>query len=217
MVFDYHILTSSVAENDRIKVLLVAAKKEAIIELVELIRQAHLEPGLIDVNSFSLINCFQLNGPRRKEGDVFALLNLEFDLANISILQGETPFFSRDIPLPEDVLSSHQGAGGEGDFLTTVRPLLRGLIREIRLSFDYFESEFAKQVSVVYFSGEGARGTELLAFFNTQLDKQVVRWDPLQRVAVDFARIDTKALLEVSSMLAPACGLALRRQAKWSR
>ena len=105
VIFDYHILGPSTTDENRMKVLLVAAKKEMIMEFIELMQQVGLKPNLIDANAFSLINCFQMNGPEVKEDDVFALLNLGFDLVNIDILQGETPFFTRDISLLEDTLS----------------------------------------------------------------------------------------------------------------
>lgn len=211
VIFDYHILTPLTSSpSDRMKVFLVAAKKQTIREFVELIQQAGLKPNLIDVNSFSLINCFQFNGPKTKEGDVFALINLEFDLVNIDILQEQIPFFTRDISLLEDVLSLRQQGGEQRGLFETMRPLLTNLIREIRVSIDYYESEFEKRVSVIYLSGEGARVSELISFFSSQLEREVSLWNPLQNLLVDSAQIDTGALKETSSMLALACGLALR-------
>ncbi len=210
VIFDYHILKPLDSNpTDRMKVFLVAAKKQTITEFVELIQQAGLKPNLIDVNSFSLINCFQFNGPKTKD-DAFALVNLEFDLVNIDILQGQTPFFTRDISLLEDVLSLWQQGGGQRGLFETMRPLLTNLIREIRVSIDYYESEFEKRVSVIYLSGGGARVSELISFFSSQLEREVSLWNPLQNLLVDSAQIDTGALKETSSMLALACGLALR-------
>lgn len=211
VIFDYHILTPlDLSPPDRMKVFLVAAKKQAITEFVELIQQAGLKPNLIDVNSFSLINSFQFNGPKTKEGDVFALVNLEFDLVNIDILHEQTPFFTRDISLLEDVLSLRQENEKEKGLFETMRPLLASLIREIRVSIDYYESEFEKRVSVIYLSGEGAKTSELISFFSSQLEREVSLWNPLQNLLIDSAQIDTGALKETSSMLALACGLALR-------
>ena len=57
VVFDYHILKPlDLSPTDRMKVFLVAAKKQTITEFVELIQQTGLKPNLIDVNSFSLID-----------------------------------------------------------------------------------------------------------------------------------------------------------------
>lgn len=212
VVFDFHILEPLNSTRNRMKVLLVAAKRQAIMEVVKLIRQAGIKPGHIDVNSFSLINCFQVNGPKIKEADVFALVNLEFDVVNIDILQGELPYFTRDISLLEDALSLPQEKDEEEVFFETVRPLLANLIRELRLSIDYFENEYGKQVSVIYLSGEGVGFSRLVSFFREQLGREVNLWNPLRNLFVDSTRIDIDALNESSCMLALACGLALRRR-----
>lgn len=211
VIFDYHIISSSAgASGDKMKILLVAARKQSIMESVDFIRQAGLKPKLIDVNSFCLINCFQKNGPKIKEDDVVALVNLEFDLVNIDILQGEIPFFTRDISLTEDDLSLQREMDKEKGFFERMKPALANLIREIRLSIDYFESEFEKQVSVIYFSGAGANDNELISFFNSQIGRDIKLWNPVQNMVIDSTRIDLQALKEVSPTLALACGLALR-------
>jgi type IV pilus assembly protein PilM len=210
VVFDYHILEPLNSNQNRMKVLLVAAKKEAIMDFVELIHSVGLKPNLIDVNSFSLINCFQLNGPKLKPDDTFALVNLEFDLASINILQGEIPFFTRDISTLDDMPALRQDNNMETGIFEAVRPLLENLIRELRLSIDYYESEFEKQVCMIYLSGEGAGVTELLDFCSTQLGREVRLWNPLQNLVIDSEQFNAQDLAGASSMLAVACGLALR-------
>lgn len=210
VIFDYHILEPPNSNRNRMKILLVAAKKQVITEFIELMNQIGLKPNLIDINSFSLINCFQNSGPPVKKEDIFALINLEFDLVNIDILQGETPFFTRDISLLEDVLSMRQEEGKGKQIFEMARPLLENLIREIRVSIDYYESEFEKQVAVIYLSGEAAKVSELVVFFSEQLGREVKVWNPVQNLLVDSAQVDQNALKEVSPMLALACGLALR-------
>ena len=210
VIFDYHILEPLNSKRNKIRVLLVAAKKQAITESIEFIQEAGLKPNLIDVDSFCLINCFQLNGPRLKENAVFALVNLELDLVNINILEGEFPYFTRDISLAEEGLSLDPEKDKEEELFETMRPLLANLIREIRLSIDYYESEFEKQVGIIYLSGRGAGIPELTRFFSSQLGREVKRWDPLQNILVDSALVDIDTLKDASSRLALVCGLALR-------
>lgn len=211
VIFDFHVLEPLPSDRNKMKVLLVAVKRQAIMELVELIRGAGVKPRIVDVNSFSLINCFQKNGPGVGKDDVFALINLEFDLVNINILQGETPFFTRDISLLEDILSFRgQQESGEKVLFEAMRPLLANLIREICISIDYFESEFEKQVYAIYLSGAGARIPELKDSFTSQLGREINLWNPVQNLLIDFNQTDTDTLKQTSCMLAMACGLALR-------
>ncbi|MCQ9208016.1 MAG: type IV pilus assembly protein PilM [Omnitrophica bacterium] len=211
IIFDYHILEPLDSDRQRMKVLLVAAKKQIVMEFVELIRRVGLKTNFIDVNSFSLINCFQSNGPDVNENDIYALVNLEFDMVNINILQGTAPFFTRDISLLEESRSLGQEQGSQDQFLEAMRPLLINLIRELRLSIDYFESEFEKQVAIIYFSGDGARFPELIDFFTSQLGREIKLWNPVQKLITEPAQIDTDALRQIECTLALACGLALRR------
>ncbi len=210
VIFDYHILAPLTTNENRMKVLLVAAKKQTIMETIELIQQAGLKPNLIDVNACSLINCFQATGPKIKETDVFALINLELDLVSIDILQGNLPFFTRDISLLEDAPSAANIAEREQQPLERLKPFLANLIREIRLSIHYFESEFEKPVSVIYLSGEQSGNTELTSLFSSQLERQIEPWSPLQNLLIDSNQVDSEALKRCSSILTLACGLALR-------
>jgi len=210
VLFDYHLIEGLDQTKDKIKVLLVAAKKEVVMDFVQLLGEIGLKAHLIDVNSFALINCFQANGP--KEEDVVALVNLGFSLVNINILQGEMPFFTRDISLSSDIIALYHNKMQQPEQpIEEIKPLLTNLIREIQLSIDYFESEFEKQVNKIYVSGEGARSAGLINLFNMQLDKEVLSWNTLQGLSIDSTKVNVDELNKVSPMLALACGLALRR------
>jgi type IV pilus assembly protein PilM len=210
VIFDYHILEPESEGGERMKILLVAAKKKAIMEFIQLIQKAGLKPRLIDVNAFSLINCFQINGPKIKANDVFAIVNLEFNLVNINIFQGKVPFFTRDISAPENIFSFPQEIDREIDQFESMSSHLVNLSREIRLSIDYFESEFEKRVELIYLSGEGAKDKQVTNFFASQLDREIKLWNPVQNLIIDSTQVDVELLEKTSCMLALACGLALR-------
>jgi type IV pilus assembly protein PilM len=210
VIFDYHILEPESEDGKRMKILLVAAKKRAIMEFIQVIQKAGLKPKLIDVNAFSLINCFQKNGPKINESDVFAIVNLEFNLVNINIFQGEVPFFTRDISSPENIFSFPQETDKEIGLFESMSSHLVNLSREIRLSIDYFESEFEKRVELIYLSGEGAKDRQVTNFFASQLDREIKLWNPVQNLIIDSTQVDVELLEKTSCMLALACGLALR-------
>ncbi len=199
VVFDHYLLGSLSANPNKIRVLLVAAKKDVIHGLSGMIRKAGLVPNLIDVNAFALINCFIINGLKTAENDVYALVNIERDLVNISILQGRMPFFSRDISLSFN-----------RDEELFKQEVLDASMREIMLSLDYFESEFERVVEAVYLSGEGASALKVVNFFREQLNKKIEIWNPLAKLTFDQETISSETLSAGASSLAIACGLALR-------
>ena len=210
VIFDYHILKRG-GPNNKVKILLVAAKKEAIIQFIQFIEQSNLIVNLIEVDAFSLINCFQANGPKIKPENVSALVNLEYDLVNMNILQGEVPYFTRDISLiEEDGLSLWREKSKPGELFERIRPFLENLIRELRLSLDYFENEFGKPVQNIYLSGQGAGLSQMVECFSTQLGRAVSLWNPMQNLVIDSSAVDNQLLKRSAPMLAIACGLALR-------
>lgn len=211
VTFDYHLLKPLSAITDKMRVLLVAAKKEAVMNFVKLIQQAGLSTKLVDVNSFALINCFEVNGSA-EETSALALVNLEFKLVNINIIQAQTPYFTRDISLSEDVSSLYYRQANQVEqSIEEIEPLLKNLIRELRLSIDYFESEFDHQVDKIYLSGAGAKSASMLSFFNDALGREVLGWNPLSNLKIDTSHINEEELKKDAPILALACGLALRK------
>ncbi|MCD4733044.1 type IV pilus assembly protein PilM, partial [bacterium] len=90
---DYHVIGSG---EDFTEVLLVAAKRERIESLLLILRLAGLEAAAVDVDSFALGNCYELNNPEQSN-DTVALVNVGSSLTNVNILSDGSPRFTRDI------------------------------------------------------------------------------------------------------------------------
>ncbi|MDD3642498.1 MAG: type IV pilus assembly protein PilM [Candidatus Krumholzibacteria bacterium] len=104
---DFQILRDDVGAN-QMEVLLVAAKKDMVNMHASLIRDAGLEPVIVDVDSFAVQNCYEAakarsDGRRGREDErgqedpVVGLINIGSDVTNINIIQGDRPHFTRDI------------------------------------------------------------------------------------------------------------------------
>lgn len=207
VIFDYYVLGPAETDSNKIRLVLVAAKKETITELIDLLQQAGLTPNIIDLDSFALINCFQFNNPAVNKESITAIVNLNLDLLSINILQGSSLYFTRDIYLSEETsfLTHQQSSESENPQL-----VLENIIREIRLSFDYYESEFEKHINTTFLSGEGIRILSLMDMLTNKLGKEIVSWNPLQNLIINPGQFNTSELQEKSPILAIACGLALR-------
>jgi type IV pilus assembly protein PilM len=95
----FQILNEDIGAN-QMEVLLVAAKKDMVNTHASLIKDAGLIPTIIDVDSFAVQNCFEVNrGILDDEEDkkVVGLVNLGSDVTNINIIQHNSPQFTRDI------------------------------------------------------------------------------------------------------------------------
>lgn len=116
---DFQILNDDIGAN-QMEVLLVAAKKDMVNVHASLIRDAGLNPAIIDVDSFAVQNCFEssrtgavssmdhsddeeFDEPAdRGDRGVVGLINIGSDVTNINIIQGDSPQFTRDISVGTD-------------------------------------------------------------------------------------------------------------------
>jgi len=124
---DFQILREDIGAN-QMEVLLVAAKKDMVNMHADLIREAGLNPRIIDVDSFAVQNCFERNmafaegapfddeapadaeagdeaepfAADESEGKVVGLINIGSDVTNLNIIQNDCPHFTRDISIGTD-------------------------------------------------------------------------------------------------------------------
>lgn len=84
---------------EKVNVLLVATKREITDLYTEIFKQAELEIGVLEINSFALIRTIreQLRSFGSKEAVV--LVDLEFDSTEIAIIVEGVPQFSRTVPI----------------------------------------------------------------------------------------------------------------------
>ena len=86
---DFSVLPSSEAAGDaqgEMSIILVAAKKDKINELTELVKGAGLFPIVMDVDAFAIENMHAINYPV-SQGDTTALVNIGASVMNINIVR----------------------------------------------------------------------------------------------------------------------------------
>src|SRR5262249_10487315 len=85
------------AENsDATYVLIAACKRERIDNIRQAIQLSGRQPVVIDVDTFALQNCYEVNY-RPRESDVVTLLNIGASTMNVNIVKGTRSLFTRDI------------------------------------------------------------------------------------------------------------------------
>src|SRR2546422_2549286 len=77
-------------------VLLVAVKKDKILNHTNVLAQAGKTPVVVDIDAFALQNCFEVNYDP-DPGQTVALLNVGASVMNINIVRGGVPLFTRDV------------------------------------------------------------------------------------------------------------------------
>jgi type IV pilus assembly protein PilM len=214
-------------DGDQMRVLLVAVKKSTVSEQMAVLREAGMQPVVIDVDGFALGNAWELN--RRGKTDAaapVALVDIGANKASINILVGRSSYFTREVyvagndfseaisrRMELDLTQVESLKRAPGDKLDQVREATLGplddLGNEIRLSLDYFENQFEQEVSEVLVSGGGAALPWVQEELASLLAKPVRPWDPLENVTCQVGSAEERFRCE-SGQFAVAVGLAAR-------
>ncbi len=207
--FDFQRLEPQESKGENLMVLLVAAKKEDIEGALNLAKEVGCELGAIDVMPISILNCFEVCGPSIEMGEVITLVDIGLEYANLNILWGKTPYFTREIPV-KGMVKEAKDKDLSQETSEEVRSRLMELINEVRLSFDHFESQTEKSVNSIYISGEGASIKGLESFLSDHLGIKVKSWNPLEGLEIDKEKVNEETLAQLAGSIAVSIGLGIR-------
>lgn len=226
IVFDYYsVLDKNIAET-KTRVILVAAKKDLIENYISLIDSTGYQCGFIEVDTFSLLNCFYVNGPKVPAEKTIAIINIGMEVTNIDIIRGKIVGLTKDAfvawsnlidALPDDVeldfadVTSLKGLMGTDDVYELSLFIMNALSNQIRRTIEFYESQGRDTVEEIYLSGKVAMYKNLDKYLKNILGLPVNIWDPLSNVQYDPKQFEDKKLKEQSLMLSVCTGLACHR------
>lgn len=230
---DYNILWQN-PDVGQMDVLLVAAKKEEIQDLIEVVRQAKLKPAVVDIDAFALQNAYELNYGFN-EGETVALLNVGASVTTVNILHGSVSQFTRDITnggaaITEEIqkqlqvsfeeAEAYKAGGGmhsqevvpqEVDAI--IAQVSDSLASEIQRSLDFYMATTSHgEVEKLFITG----GTSKLPYLRTAIERRsripVEPLDPFRRVLFDQRQFNPEVLRSQAPQATIGVGLALRKQ-----
>jgi type IV pilus assembly protein PilM len=211
-------------------VLLVAVKKDKINDYVNLVKEAGLEPVVMDVDAFALANMYELN--YAFEEGTTALLNIGASVMNINILKDGISIFTRDITVGgnrytealqrdfgltyEDAEKVKRGEEVEGADKEQIAGVMSSvtddIVAETQRSFEFFRSTTGSdKVSRVLVSGGCARIGNFTTVLSERLEIPVEVVDPFKKIKIDPKRFESTLIAASSPLCAVAVGLAIRR------
>ncbi len=222
-------------EEGNMEVLMVAAKKDLINDYVSVIKEAQLNPLIMDVDSFALGNMFEINYPIQ-EGEVMALVNVGASVINISVLKGDMVMFTRDVSaggnqITEEIqrqlgVSFEEaemlkiGGSGSGETEEVMRQEVQDVIRtvtdslstEIQRSLDFFTATSAEDnISRIWLGGGTSKVGGLREIIEERTGMPCEGLNPFNTLAYDEKKFDVTSLEEMAPQGAVAVGLAIRR------
>jgi type IV pilus assembly protein PilM len=225
----YHVLGTNEASN-AMDVVLVAAKRDKIMNRASVASQAGATPVVMDIDAFALQNAYELNyqpGPDHTS----ALLNIGASMMNINIVRGGVPLFTRDVTVGgdqythtlqkeldlsfEDAEKLKLGKGSSPEQLEArvqhLHAVSEIVLLEIHKTFDFFhQTAPAETIHDIYIAGGTARTEGLKELLGAQFNVPVEIMNPFRKVAVNPGRFDSAFISEIAPRMSVAVGLALR-------
>jgi type IV pilus assembly protein PilM len=230
---DYQILDPGTGPDSKgtMDVLLVAAKKEKILDYTGVIQQAGRTAVVVDVDAFALQNAYEINYGHDPQA-VVVLLNAGASAININILSGDQSVFTRDISvggnayteavqkelnLPfESAERLKKGEAVDGITFAEVQPVLHAMtenvLLEIQKTFDFFKATASSdRIDRVMLSGGASRVDGFVKALEDRFGMAVELLDPFKAVTFEAAKLGVADPDSVLPTAAVAVGLALRR------
>ena len=225
---DYQILSEE--GSNPMDVLLVAVKKDKILNYTNVLSLAGKTPAVVDIDAFALQNCYEYNYEPSPSSTV-ALLNLGASVMNINIVKGSTPLFPRDVSVGgnqyTDSLQKELDLGFDdaeslklGRKVGTVpedakMPILQQvteiIVLEIQKTFDFFRATAAGQhIEKIYLAGGSSAVPGLMEALRQEFSMPVEMLNPFQRIQPSVSGPDSDLIHSNAGQLAVAVGLALR-------
>jgi type IV pilus assembly protein PilM len=228
---DYHIT----AENEEAtNVMIAACKRERLDNIKQAIQLSGKSPVVIDVDTFALQNCYEVNY-QPDPSQVVTLLNIGASTMNVNIVQGTQSLFTRDITVGgsqfTDILQKSLGYSfeqaeavkrGVSEAMDdveekSIEPLMNNVTEmvamEIQKTFDFYRATAEDDelvVDKILISGGGSKLVGLSEDLSSKLEVPVEVLDPFRQIKVDTRKFDPDYLSEIMPEMAVAVGLAIR-------
>ena len=227
---DYQILSQRAAQG-QMDVLLVAAKKEELTDLTNLAMQAKLKPRVVDLDAFTVQNCYEVAYGMPAAGQTVVLLHVGASLTTLNILSNGATAFTRDIAnggnaiteeiqrqlnISQEEAEAFKCGGARGlvpkEVPEIILQAVEGLAGEIQRSLDfYLATSGDRDVDRIVISGGTGNVAALRESVARRARVEVELLDAARVAAPDTKRVDPLVLQGRELQAVVACGLALRK------
>ncbi len=226
---DFQILSEDLS-GPQMDVLLVAVKKDKILNYTNVLSMAGKAPAIVDIDVFALQNCYEYNYDPAP-GSTVALLNLGASVMNINIVKGNMPLFTRDVSVGghqytdslqkeldlsfEDAealkLGQKVGTVSEDAKTPILQQVTEIIVLEIQKTFDFFRATAAgEHIERIYLAGGSSKVLGLMEALRQEFSLPVEILNPFQKIGFPEGTPAADLIERNAGQLAVAVGLALR-------
>jgi type IV pilus assembly protein PilM len=217
-------------EPGQMDVILVAVKKDIINDYISVVREAGLNPVIVDVDAFALENMYGVSYEIEPNKNV-ALVNIGASTINMNILRGGVSVFTRDSSIGANLITealqkeysiSFEDAERlkRGESLEKVTPeeaqviitrVFADIINEVSRSLGYFKSSASQQeIYELILSGGCALIHDFPRLLSEKIGIEVRKAEPFRNIQIP-KQFDRSFIEEIAPITAVAVGLAIRR------
>ena len=230
-LYDCHILPAHAASKDaklqagqpKHKVLIAAAKKQLVDELVNGARAAGFMPEVVVPGLVGPANVFERSVPEAFKNEIVAIVDLGFKSSSICILEKGELALSRVVAIGGDKLTaglaeamniSYAEAEGikvgmPGEVQDHLDRLVTPLGRELRASIDFYEHQADKAVAQIFITGGSSRSDVIVERLQNELMIECKPLNPVNFVQMELPAQQTAEIEQIAPQLTVALGAAL--------
>lgn len=220
---DYHIIGDSFKDKKMMRVILVAAKKQPVMQLITAIYKANLKIKNISVHSLSCLNAFE-SAYAQEIADTTLLFDIGIETSSLIVLLDKELAFVRDISIGSrelfanfkkkinwveeegKVFSLEESLPGQEALFEEVLDPFAG---QLKVSLSYFlnQNPQAKMPQKLYLSGECVDLPLVHQGLSKAMEMESVLVDAFK--GVDLGPVGDEKLNKYRSMLNSCMGLSL--------
>jgi len=226
---DFQIMGPNEGNTNKMDIVLVAAKKDMVLDYVSMLKSIGLNAAVIDVDCFTLQNIFTHN---YEDTDIIALIDIGASKTIINIVQRDKTLFLKDFSMggdlfTEDIINrvdcnteeaEEMKYSGESDiisledFLDVKTSTLTYWVSEFRRALDaYLSDNPEKLISKVLVSGGSNNIDGLLQLMTNELSIPVEQLNPFQTFQVSSTDFESDFITSVTPQACVCMGLGIRR------
>jgi len=228
---DYQVLRE-VPDEQKLEVILVAAKKEKIADYCSVVSMTGKTPSVVDIDAFALLNAYEVNY-EPEEDSIVALLNIGASSMIMNIVRGTeflftrdiatggeqyTEFLQRDLGIDRDEAEEYKQMIDvpfemEDQVRSVLRSVSENMALEIEKTLEYFKTTtYSKDIESLYICGGASKTEGLQEYLSETLQFPVEILDPFRKVEVNGAGDLLDDTEHSGADFAVAVGLAMRTE-----
>ena len=228
---EYHVLKANPSNIDTMDILLVAAKKDLIMNYLEAVEAAGVSCSVLDVSSFALANCFMKNYPDQLH-ETSAIFDIGSGITNFVVIENGEVVFARDIPMgggnyTSDIQKGMGVSAEEAESLkldislgrpapeelkTIVQSSHESFCDELNKSLDFYTSTSNQgKIEKIYVTGGASLMIGLKESLANLSQIPVEVFNPFNTVQVDRGVIAAEYVSQIAPLAAVAVGLGFRK------